>query len=585
VKRLLLIVLACAAAGAILPGRAAATRPCGYGSAQTLWIDYADSAVPFWPVFARKGVIAAASNFVSPPQMRARGAKSVYWDLTFAKRVGTPAEPADPSTLDERAQRIYDFAVTSTGCAHPIIAENELFGAWEPTPWTRTTARYRANVLAYLQELKARGARPMLLLSSSPSTDGDAADWWRQVAQVSDIVREVYFAAPRIYEQGPILGNRSIRALYRGAVQELTSIGVPPGRVGIMLGFDTNPGWGGRERLNPVQAWFEVVKWQALAAKQVAAETHISSVWSWGWAHWALVPGSQDPAKARAACVYLWARNQQLCDGPKAAGPGFNQSLTEGQLYLPQGVRCMVAGERIGWGGLSRLGALTSDPEVAFTAIFARVAAALVAPVTPERVTRAEAAIIGERFGGSRAAYLGALARARARPDSARGVIADELRRAQVEAKLRVAPPSDAKIADFYDSYAATSARLVQVKKPAAWLGHSTRGYALESTSPPQVMTLPANRWSVIHTMTGAYRVRPLEAVVPLAGLPQTLVRNSIVAALVSQARADTYGTWLMAQQRVALSQTLCRKDRLPSVDSVSMTDYLPFLALDSAIG
>ena len=173
-------------------GRAQA-RPCGLGNAQTLWIDYADNSVPFWQLFARKGVIAAASNFISPPQLRARGAKTVYWDLTFQKRVGTPAEPADPSTIDDRAQRLYDYAVASTGCAKPMIAENELFGAWEPAPWTRSTARYRADVLAYLQELHARGARPVLLLSSSPSTDGEAADWWRQVAQVADIVREVYF--------------------------------------------------------------------------------------------------------------------------------------------------------------------------------------------------------------------------------------------------------------------------------------------------------------------------------------------------------------------------------------------------------
>src|SRR5205085_10812466 len=199
--RLLLIAIACAVAGALVPGPAGAARPCGYGSAQTLWIDYADTSVPFWPLFARQGVIAATSNFIEPPQLRARGAKTVYWDLTLAKRVGTPAEPADPSTLDDRAQRIYDYAVASTGCSHPIVAENELFGAWEPTPWVRGTARYRADVLAYLRELRARGARPALLLSSSPSTDGDAADWWRQVAQVSDIVREVYFGAPGVWEQ------------------------------------------------------------------------------------------------------------------------------------------------------------------------------------------------------------------------------------------------------------------------------------------------------------------------------------------------------------------------------------------------
>lgn len=577
--------MVCAAAGSIGPGRAEAARPCGYGSARTLWIDYADNAVPFWPMFGRKGVIAAASNFISPPVLRAGGARSAYFDLTFSKRVGTPAEPADPSTIDDRAQRLYDYAVASTGCAHPIIAENELFGAWEPAPWTRSTARYRADVLAYLQELKARGARPALLLSSSPSTDGDAGDWWRQVAQVSDIVREVYFAAPRMYEQGVVSGNRSIRGEYRQAVTELTSIGIPPGRIGIMLGFDTNPGWGGRERLRPAQAWFEVVKWQALAAKQIAAETHISSVWSWGWAYWALVPGSQDPDKRRAACVYLWARDPRLCNGPKAAGPGFDASRTDGQLFLPSGVRCMVAARRLNWGGLGKLGAFTGDPEVAFTALFARIAVSLVVPVTPDQVTRAERAIIAERFGGDRGAYLSALAQAHATEETARGVIGDELRRARIEAKLRVSTPSEAAIADFYDSYGDRQARLVQVSRRVGWLGGKARGYALDAVAPPQALTLPSNRWTAVMTMTGKYRVRPLGPTVPLGGLTQSQARGSIVAALLSDERAEGYANWLMAQQRVALSQTTCRRDKLPSLDPVALTDYLPFLELDAAVG
>src|SRR5205807_5645403 len=180
---------------------------------------------------------------------------------------------------------------------------------------------------------------------------------------------------------------------------------------------------GGREGLQPSQAWFRVVKWQALAAKQIASETHISSVWSWGWAYWALVPGSQDPDKAKAACVYLWTRDPHLCNGPKAAGPGFERSRTEGQLFLPKGVRCMVAGRRLEWGGLGRIGAFTGAPEVAFTALLARVAAALVAPATTQRTTQAERAVVGERFGGDRGAYEAALAQAHANPDVARGVI------------------------------------------------------------------------------------------------------------------------------------------------------------------
>ena len=49
-------------------------------------------------MFARPGVIAAAANFIYPPQLRALGAKTVYWDMHFLRRVGTPLEPFDPAS-------------------------------------------------------------------------------------------------------------------------------------------------------------------------------------------------------------------------------------------------------------------------------------------------------------------------------------------------------------------------------------------------------------------------------------------------------------------------------------------------------
>src|SRR5207302_9876654 len=132
----------------------------------------------------------------------------------------------------------------------------------------------------------------------------------------------------------------------------------------------------------------------------------------------------------------------------------------------------------------------------------------------------AERAVVGERFGGDRGAYEAALAQAHANPDVARGVIADELRRAQIEARLRVSAPSDSAIGDYRDFYGDSLVRLVQVSKRVAWLGGRARGYAIDSVAPPQVLQLPTNRWSVVRTMTGTYRVRPLGLPVPLGALP-----------------------------------------------------------------
>ena len=180
--------------------------PCGLPQAQPLWVDYADGMVPFWStIFARPGIVAAASQFIVPPQLRAKGAETVYFDLYLNNRVGTPSKPADPATIQARADKLFDTAVTSSGCDHSLIAEEAgLFGAQLPTPWTATTAQYRANVLAYLQRLADRGARPFLLLRTGRTpTTADAYAWWQTAAQAADIVPEVYFLGPRSRSRAP----------------------------------------------------------------------------------------------------------------------------------------------------------------------------------------------------------------------------------------------------------------------------------------------------------------------------------------------------------------------------------------------
>ena len=127
--------------------RAAANDACSLPAKKPVWIDFADGSVPFWEQFAQPGMVDAASNFIFPPQIRARGAKTVYFDLNFTRRTGTPTEPADPAAVVDRANRFYTYASNSMGCANPVIAENELQGASTLTPWSVGNAQYRANVL------------------------------------------------------------------------------------------------------------------------------------------------------------------------------------------------------------------------------------------------------------------------------------------------------------------------------------------------------------------------------------------------------------------------------------------------------
>ena len=576
-KRLLVIVLCGFAGFAAVPHRAAADT-CGIPTKGTLWVDFADGSVPFWQLFARPGVIAAAANFIYPPQLRAAGAKTVYWDMNFRLRVGTPLEPFDPAVVINRANRLYSTAAMSSGCSRPMIAENELNGANTLTPWTATNAQYRRNVLIYVQTLAALGAKPVILVPSAPYMGGEAADWWRQISNYADIVRESYFHARPVAKQGPVEGSRTLRAMFRKRIAEFTDVGIPASKLGLMLGFQTTRGAGGREGA-PRKAWLQVTKLQALAARQVAGETRLRSLWSWGWAAW--TKAQADPDKPAAACVYLWTRNPKLCDGPAMAGPTFNTSRTEGQLVLGPGTRCTLYGRPITERTIAGLTAVTGDGDAAFSAAFGRAVTTALVPLKAKQIVLAERALVIGRFGGSYGRYRAALAKAHASLGTARGVIADELRRMAIGPGMRVGSPSSADVREYYQTYGESQARLVQTKSAAPWLGNRKRGFALESTAPPQLFSIRQGGWRKVRTMRGTYQVRALGSPVPLGAIPFGLARPAVVTALRTLAQADRFEAWLLARERALVEQALCRRDVQPQTGVVPLTDYLPFLAAD----
>jgi hypothetical protein len=568
---------------ALVGGRGAPAQglqaDCNVMTGSPTWLDFADGSVPFWDLFARRGVTAMASNFIYPPKLREAGARTVYFDLYLNRRVGTTSKPADPATIVAKANTFYEYAAKAMDCSNPVIAENELFGSWLAVPWSASNAQYRANVLLFLQTLRARGAQPWLLVNAKPYTAGIAGDWWRQVADVAGIVREVYFPAPLIWRRGPLYGNRTLRQSFRNGILDFTKIGIPVSKLGLFLGFQTTRGNGGREGL-AAKPWFQTVKWQALAARYVAREMKISSLWSWGWAEWKTTPGEHDPDKPKAACVYLWTRNPKLCNGPAAAGKGFNRSRTEGQLILAAGLRCRIGDAAVRWSAINPILKLTGDPEVAFSNAFARAVEQRAAHVTYNDILAAERSIVAARFGGSRAAYKAAIADARTSLSVARGIIGDELRRARIQSKFRVGGPSASQIADYHDNFGDLQARLVQAKDATPWLGGRRSGYALASVAPPQLMSLSTGRWSQLWSPLGTVQVRPVGPPQPLGSLPLGNVQVAIRSVLMEQAREERFPVWLTAAQKHAFPEALCWRDQFPELGEVDLTNYLPFLAL-----
>jgi hypothetical protein len=529
-------------------------------------------------MFAQPGVVAAAANFIYPAQLRARGARTVYWEMNLRQRVGTPTNPIEPAKIEDWADRVFYRAVASSACARPWIALNEMWGSNLPTPWSPTNAQYRANVLTFVRRLSALGARPFLLLSTRPFTDGEAGDWWRQVALHAYLVREVYFSAPQVHRQGPVGGSRTLRNAFRQSITDLTSMGIPSAKIGIFLGFHTNPGQGGREGLKPASAWFNHIKLQVLAIKQVSREIPFGTIWSWGWGEWSA--SDRDPDKPAAACVYLWTRDPRLCNGPAMAGRGFDQSLQVGQLNLSAGAQCKTPWGTISTSAVATAASVTRDREIALTSLFGRVVLRAHERVTRQELRAAQRAIVAFRFGGSSAAYRATLGRAGATPALARGVIADEIRQAKVERRFRVRAPSGGDVVDYYRSLTATPARLVEVKPAPVWLGRQSRGVAIEGTAPAQLFRLPARRVVTVRTRTGTFKVRALGPTVPLSAFPFAQARPAIRAALIDNARDQLFDAWLMRRESSALAWTTCRRDWLPAVGTLELVTELPFLAL-----
>lgn len=552
---------------------------CGLPATQPIWMDFGWPSDPYNAILGKPGIVLGASSGTYPQQMKAAGAAVVYFDLNFNNRIGTTTAPADPSTIPDKVQRLFDFAVQQTGCSTPVIVLNELSGPGLVTPWSANNAQYRQNALSFVQGLASKGAHPVLLVPAAPYTGGDAAVWWQQASASAEIVREDYVPATLTWNLGPVLGNRTLRVSYRQAIADFTSIGIAPNRLGIMLSFATTRGFGGRNGLTPTWEWYDVAKWQELAAAQVASETGIASVWSWGWGEFNAV--ETDPAKPYALCAWLWARSPALCDAPKAIGKTFDTSRTEGQLsVLTPGIQCLVGKQPLSNDEIQQLQLVTGDRETAYSALFERLVERNAEPVSQRDVLAVERAVIVQEFRGVRSLYNSALARASASVDVARAIIADQLRRAKVEASLPAAAPAANDVQTFYSSYSELPVRLVQVTPAPSWLGNRTKGLALSDVAPDRVFTIATGQKATVRTSEGTFVVKALHDPLALGAVPLSTATPTIAAALRAFERGQEFESWTIAKQRAALNQSTCLRDDLPQPAAIDLTQYLSFLRL-----
>ncbi len=345
-----------------------------------------------------------------------------------------------------------------------------------------------------------------------------------------------------------------------------------------MLSFLSQIGGGGRNRMRPASAWYQVVKWEALSVKHVAREVGLGSVFSWGFQMWN--HKEMDPDKPKAACVWLWARERRLCNAPRRLGKFFDRSLTEGQISLPHGAVCRVEGlGYLGAGAVGSLQAMTGDRDAALSALFERVVETAERPVSRHAVFAAQREVIRGSFQGKRSAYLAALRQAHATAGIALSVLGDEVRRARLEQSRSAPKPTGSEVAAFYAAYPDLLVRRVHASPAPPWLGRRT-GFAVSESAPQRLFSLPTGRKSRLSTLLGTFAVRPLGPAQPLGSLPLSKVRSGIVAALRGFERAQSFERWTIRQQTHALNRTICLHDQLPQPAAIDLTEYLPFLRI-----
>lgn len=465
---------------------------CGLPDAAPVWVDYGEGSLTpdVRAVFSRPGVVVATSGPTVPAAFRAAGAVTVYFVRTLPALVGEPADPSDAASVSAAADALLRRAQTQAACATPWIILNELLGAASATPWSAGTVQYRANVLTLMQRLAAGGARPVLLVHGAPSVAGDAAEWWRQAAETGGLAYEAYYDAPRITGMGAVAGNRRMRLGMRGSLRLFDQIGIPDSRLGLVLGFHSAivPGIGGRQGLQPREQWLRFVKWNALAARQVAQDRHLFMVLSWGWGTFGLE--SADADKAAAACVYLWTRDSSLCNGPAAAGPAFERSVTEGQIVLRPGQFCTFAGGPILTSQVNALARFTNDRRDALDALFARTLLAGV-KVGEHNVIAREQRVIDTRFKGKQAAYQRALANRGATAAIARAIIRDDLRRRLYSAQLPQSGSTQTPLESLADRATAVLAGATCAQDDLPGWGWFPQSDARDVVIPPLARKLP----------------------------------------------------------------------------------------------
>ena len=147
---------------------------------------------------------------------------------------------------------------------------------------------------------------------------------------------------------------------------------------------------------------------------------------------------------------------------------------------------------------------------------------------------------------------------------------------------MQVPAPTATQVQAFYAAYPDVLVRQLKVQPAASWLSNRTSGYVLAVAAPAALFRLPSSVASPFTSGLGSYTVTPVDQALPLGAVPLAAVAPAIRAALLSFARTQAYEDALGKRAESALNRTICLRDDLPEPAVVSVSTYLPFLALNA---
>ena len=531
-----------------------------------------------------RGSSPRTSGAAVPAALRKGGAQTVYWHMKLGALVGTTTAPADPATITAaarsssrggRVDRLRD-AVHRAERAERRLDDDAVDGdelALPPEHPRRCCARSRR---------RARGRSCSSTRSRTPAATRPA--WWREAAQVADIVPEVYFNAPR----GDAPGRDPRQP--RGCGRRSGTRSPPTRRSGSRSRSSASCSASSPARAraaargsSPPSTWFRVR--EALHARREAGRGRVRDRHGLDVGVGDVQHRRRRPRQAGGRVRLPLDARPVLCDGPAAAGTGFDDSRAEGQLEtIPAGAQCTLDGRALRQTDLSRMTAVTRDRDVAFTILYDRLVETGLAKV----VGRArDAGDPGDRRRRLRRQPAGVQRRARegaGRTSSSRArrsPTSSCARRSRARSGARRRP--SARSACFYGAYADVLIRPFKVTPAAPWLGNRRAGLRARRVGPGRALPAAVRGRLAVH-----HRPRLVHGHAAGRGAParrrpaRGRARPAIRTTLRSFARTQAYEDAARKRAESALNRTTCLRDDLPNPAVVSVSTYLPFLALSS---